>query len=274
MNNLVDIPQINLGKTPPLLRVFEPLIKNQLRDEEKESRERTHWHASDLGYCITGAYYDRLSYEQDSGIQKASIDDGSLMTFAIGHIAHDWLEGTADRAKVVIAKEDGLKVFDEILNASGRGDLIIEIGDYRILYDIKTVHPGVFFWNEKRGWTSSEPHQQQLHFYYDRLKDKYNINLMANAYVSKDFKDGLKIQEVLVNYNPDISKKNENFFLRLQASWKDKVPPQPEEDVVFNEDKGVWEVNWKSRYCKYHDLCTGNPNWKKEAEQQIRLQNK
>lgn len=273
MSDLSNTPQINLSKDPPLLRVFEPLVSAQLREEEKESRERKHWHASDLGYCIGGAYYDMIAHK-DPLLEKAETNDSTLMTFAIGHIAHDWLEETAEKAKVCVAREDALKVFDKVLNASGRGDLIIEIGEHRILYDIKTVHPGVFYWNEKRGWKSSDAHQQQLHFYFDRLKEKFNLTLMANAYVSKDFKDGLKMQEVLVEYNPDLCKKNERFFLDLEKARKTKTPPEVEEDIIFNEEKGVYELNWKSKYCSYHDLCTGNPNWKKEAEAEIRQKNK
>jgi hypothetical protein len=254
-------PEIKINIDAPLIKVVEPLINIHLRKELSEGRERTGWHASDLGKCPSGVYYSRLSPE------KEIIDDRLMRVFSVGHAFHDWIQSKMKDAGVLLGMEDELKVKDEKRNASGRADMVIKANGQNILYDIKTVHSQKFWYLSHTNFKADEHYVQQIHFYYEGLKDKFKDLIMVLLYVSKD---DLAFQEVYVPYDPKVTEKNNKFLDVLEKAWKEKKAPEPEPTILFDEQKEIYMVNWKAKYCDYHHLCTGSDSWLSEAEMEAK----
>jgi hypothetical protein len=260
--DIKNIPQINLAKDPPEVSIVHPLMRGQLIKEAREDRkERKGWYASDLGSCPSGVYYDRLNKKRED------MDVKTLLTFLYGKQVHDGVENLIDRTGYLIAKEEALRVEDKKLHASGRPDMLLLVGDQHFLYDIKTVHEFKFRWLDKRG-TADEHHIQQIHFYYDLLKDKYPNLHMVIMYAPKGNQAG-NVREMYVPYSKTISLKNNVFFTALNNAWKKKKPPKPIKTHVL-KDNGKWEVNWKARYCGFHHLCMQDDNWLEKAEREAK----
>lgn len=260
-------PQINLATKPPRINVAEPLMMGQLLKEDRErTRKREGWYASDLGGCPSGIYYDRLDERKEENDLK------TLLTFEYGHQVHRGIENLIERSGYLVGKEDDLHVVNKLLGASGRADMLLKVEDYHFLYDIKTIHEFAFRWLDKDGQAKYH-HQQQIHFYYDELKKKYDNLHMIVLYAPKGNQAG-NIREMYVPYQPKISRENTQFFKTLQKAWETKTPPEPAPNIIFDEDKGQWVVNWVAKYCNYHKLCTGNENWLKEAEAEAKEQNR
>lgn len=250
----------------PKFNLFEPVMDYVLTEDAfKKRKVRDAWYASDLGNCPSGVYYDRLNQGQSSEIEPRT-----LRIFEMGHIGHGWVQSIATRSGLVRGIEEDLRVQDKSLNARGRADMLLQLDKYHILYDIKTVNSRMFWWNKQKGYVASPNHKQQLHFYYEHLSKLYPNMIMAMLYLSKD---DLSVQEIFVEYDEKIIEENHQYFQVLQDAWKNQTPPTPVSSTSFDSIKMTWKINWKAKYCRYHHLCTGDPDWEKKALAEVKQKN-
>lgn len=233
------------------------------RKKDREEWEQRGWFSSGLGNCLSGRYYERLS----DG--KEEIDPRKAMLFSVGDAFHEWVYRKVRDSGIRAVFEESLE--DEALHMVGRLDMRLE-REPRIwtVYDIKTVHSKSFWWREKNGNSAQPQHILQLTAYLMMLKAKYPKLTFEGRllYISKD---DLVMQEVDVPYDGKNVAYITQTLTTLNDAWEKKVAPPHEPDVV--SESGKWVVNWKSRYCLYHHLCTGNADWLEKAKEEATRKN-
>lgn len=247
-------------------RVFETLADAYLLEKQGgEHKVKDCWYATDLGSCLTGAYYARLSPG------KGLADARTQRIFDMGDIIHEYVEKLAADTGILVAKEEELHIVDEKNHARGRPDLLIKVGDHHILYDVKSMHHEGFWWMAKSGFDVKYHHKLQLHFYLRALKEQYPNLQGAILYVSRS---DLTFREVFVPYEESIIEEIDRQFGVLNKAWDEHLAPESAPTVIFNPEMNRWEVNWLAKYCSYHHLCTGNENWLEEAKKEVVRRNK
>jgi len=264
----LDRIEKSLSNSSFIPKIFEPLADAHLAEKQefrKATKIKDCWYASDLGGCPSGSYYSRLSPE------SSVLDARTLRVFAVGNLFHGFFENLAEEAGILVAKEDELHVVDPIHNARGRADMLVRVGKYHILYDIKTMHSKGFWYLAEGNFQAKHHHKLQLHFYMNLLKDKYPNLMGGMVYVSKD---DLSFQEIPVQYDPALVDEINNELDILNTAWETKVPPPPAPAVVYNEGTKGWEINWQAKYCSYHHVCTGNPDWMLDAKKEVFQKNR
>lgn len=224
---------------------IQDLINASVR-EERAAKEQRHWFISRLGQCPTGQYLERAGFKPDK-----PFDDRTLRVFNVGNVFEDWIvKLLAKQDKFVLELQ--VPVEDQVRDISGKADFILTTNEIPIVYELKTVHSGAFWWMFKGGmkygkhYEPSGPKPQhiiQLWWYLKLL----NIPMGVLMYISKD---DLTIKEcpVLLN-NIDIEKEAEETLAILNEAWRTKTPPPP---ITDPEDP---RTAWHGKYCPYHLQC-------------------
>jgi len=118
-----------------------------------------------------------------------------------------------------------------------------------------------YYMNSNR---ANDSHVNQITFYLSELRKKYPNILARILYVSVPFQEMLEFD---VPYSPSIYENLQVFWKQISSAVKKKIPPKPAEDVIFDGSK--WKVNYQAEWCRYHDKCTGDPNWFKKAKDKV-----
>jgi hypothetical protein len=239
--------------------------------QPKENRPKTSWWASDMGKCLSGAFYAR------QGIPQAPIDDRTLRVFSIGSHFEKWVIDNIKEAGwegVEFSQPDTFRLTE--FDLSVRPDLVctFEGGgskpwrncepcsksrhdqcdrtcdckhqDHKprkIVYEIKTVHSKKFWWMEKKGEGADRHYLMQLWWGMKAVgADEGRL-----IYLSKD---DLAIAEFpLFITDPDISKACLHDISVLNEAWKTQKAPTPQPDMINGK------ANWLATYCPFPKNC-------------------
>ncbi len=215
---------------------IQQLINSELRKKqnEREPRNQTTWHASALGSCMCGQYLQRLGVEPDQ-----EIDDRTLRVFQMGNHIEDWVMGLIKKQEGVEIETQG-RVFDEKLNLSGYYDLKLkhlETGK-EIINEIKSKNSRSFWYMDKKGQGAQLSHQMQLWAYLYALQ----IDEGRIIYVSKD--DLPILEYPIFRNNEKLEKLVIDQLNILNEAWGKKIPPLP-----------APKDSWMTNYCNYHKKC-------------------
>lgn len=220
----------------------QDLINKAIKDERK-AKEQRHWYISRLGACPTGQYLERSGKDPDQ-----PFDDRTLRVFNVGNVFEGWIVRLLE-SQPTLSLETQVPVEDQVRDISGYADFVVTFNQTPIVYEIKTVHSGAFWWMFKGGMKygkSHEPtgpkrqHMIQLWWYLKLL----NIPMGVLMYVSKD---DLTIKECPVMLNDkELEQEALTTLSILNKAWADKEPPT----FVPTE-----ENEWWNKYCSYHKQC-------------------
>ena len=144
---------------------------------------------------------------------------------------------------------------------------------FPIIVEVKSVNSNAF-WSKKDYIGVGYPHHRLQLFTY--LKGT-GIEKGVLLYISKD---DMTLEECIVFQGMKaIEDEWKNDIDKMSYHWLNQVKPEPEPDIIFNEEKGkagLWEVNWKPARSPYLTLITGlKPDeWQKMAKELSKVKNK
>jgi hypothetical protein len=227
-----------------------PLSLQDLIDEavrEREEKDKTSWWPTDLGKCLAGAYWRRMG-----ALPDREFADRQLRVFAAGRLFEEFV------VRQVAARtedyETQLRIELPEHDLTGYADL--RVGG--VLYEVKSVHSRKFWWMQRRREGPDRHALMQLY-----------VGMMALGlpegrlvYVSKD---DLCIVEYPVSLKDQ--RLREAVLADLEAlnrAWRDNVPPEPVPALEGGK------LNWRATYCDFHASCTGDPDWRRKAEEAAR----
>ena len=137
-----------------------------------------------------------------------------------------------------------------------------------ILYDIKTIHSRGFWLRRKRETTAQKHHILQLQAYMYKLKKRFKNIEGRLWYVSRD---DLSHYEETIAYDENAIDEIAKYFKYIDDCVKHNQPPLTT-DIIFDEVRKCYRINWKSKWCPYHHLTKGE-NWFEEAKKEVRRLN-
>jgi hypothetical protein len=112
-----------------------------------------------------------------------------------------------------------------------------------IVLEIKSISSFMFDKYMTSGQANDNHRLQILHYLLSKNLDEGHI-----VYISKD---DARLLEVGV-FNPSfVNQEYEKFVKEFSAFYFNKEQPPKEKEVVFNEEWGKFEVNWKVLYSQY-----------------------
>lgn len=283
--------------------LISDLWNTSLIVEREDTKKRDFINASDLGSPFIDRFYKM------KGIQPSNpYDERVLRVFAAGNEFHHLVYKVFEKIGVLQESEFYCEIpaTDEILKVVGYGDAIIgglsnwdearervknygfseaiERISYKIidrlekdysngldttLIDVKSVNSNAF-WN-KKGYIGDgyRHHKLQIYTYIKAL----NLPKGILIYISKD---DLTIEECPVLY-PDESLEKEwlEDVKQMSYFYKNDITPPKEDDVIFDERKKKFEINWRVARSPYLTLITGlsKGDWEKQAKELLKIKN-
>ena len=236
----------------------------------REPYAKKSWWATDLNSCLRGVFYRR------KGLPPISVISPDRMgIMEVGKIVEEWIVNKVKQSGNLVAEQ--LRVEAPEYEASGKVDLIIDEGGRPILYEIKSTNSFSFKYKIK----NKEPqpqHKLQTLFYLWRLRNHGHQEIshidLSNLegriiYVSRDDLNRLIIP---VDYSENAIQPIVEQLEILNKSWQnDELPPIPEQ-IIYDEERGKWGINWVCDFCAYHELCAGR-DWRQKAEQEVKERN-
>ena len=213
--------------------------------KQREDRKVTSWNCSKLGTCLTGVYLERLGAKAD-----AEFDDRTLRVFSAGKMFEEWVVNL-----VKPHLEDGMnlaeqvRVEDKALDVTGYADFVLEKGDDKLLYEVKSKNSRAFHYMDKKGEGANYHHMMQTWLYL------YNLNIPKGIilYISKD--DLCTLEYPVFLDDEDLKADVMRELDILNRAWASKLPPPVPE----------WEKEdqWKGRYCRFHPQCLNQEKYLK-----------
>lgn len=240
--------------------IVDEVIKKD--NDAREHKTKNSWYPSELGQCLSGAYYKRL------GTPQIPPDARLLRVFKVGMNDEDLIMNCIERSGVPVTRQVRIEIPEH--NLTGYADGVIRSPDSKndLALEIKSCHSQKFWRMKKEKKAGDWHHRMQLWCALEALQ----IAQGSLIYVSKD---DLTIAEFPVFLeDPVLSESVLDELNILNEAWTLGRPPEPAQAVVFNETYGRYEMNWKAKYCNFHTLCTNNPFWLVEAEKEVQKQNR
>lgn len=234
------------------------IIDQKLREANSEKKEKNNFWVTDLTSCLRGVIIKRKT-------GQSSYDDRTLRIFKCGNLFEDFVVNSVPTEYIL--ETQGRVSWDD-LSLSGRFDLLTKDEDGVVLREIKSQHSRAFHWNAERGG-ANPIHIQQVLLYREFLKDKYPDLKSVVTYVSKD---DLCIAEYEIQPNEAVIKRAFETARILKECWENDTLPELQPSVI--QENGKWTVNWTSKYCDVHQICTSDADWLKKAETQAKEMNK
>lgn len=142
-----------------------------------------------------------------------------------------------------------------------------------IIVEVKSVNSNAF-WSKKDYIGVGYPHHRLQLLSY--LKGT-GIEEGVLFYISKD---DLTLEECIVRQGMQVIEDEWKTDVdKMSYHWLNQIKPEPEPDIIFNEEKGkagLWEVNWKPARSPYLTLITGlkPAEWQKMAKELSKQKNK
>lgn len=237
-------------------------IDNYIK-ENREEKERNSFYITDLARCPSGVFLERSGVEPTEGFSERQ-----FRVFEAGNVFEEFALKALRDGEGYEIKEQGSIVIDGF---RGRYDGLIIQDNHAHVLEFKSMHSRGFHWMNKSGEDAKEHHIEQMMCYLHGLKDEYETVVGSVIYISKD---DMCIKQADFAYDEDMMK---DLLMRIEIlnqAWKAGAIPTPAKAVVFDEARGKYTVNWKAKYCPYHDQCTGDPDWLGKAEAEVRKLNK
>lgn len=228
---------------------LQQLINQSLRkaNDERATKTKQSWWPTDLGKCLSGAYYRRQGLAPDS-----TPDDRSLRVFKCGNLFEQFVIDQLKETGQLFETQVRLEIPEYDL--TGYADLLLG----EIVYEIKSVHSRKFWWMQTGNDGPDVHYLCQLYAGMMAL-GKQEGRLI---YLSKD---DLSIAEyTLLISNEKIRDLVLHDLEILNRAWRDEVPPPPVETIVDGR------LNWMAVYCDYHSHCLNDKDWQAKAQQQLK----
>lgn len=250
------------------MNILDILIQEQL-----EGERRSGLRASDLGLCPGYVYYSMRYPERVESIKSEMMSKltqeeklARTMSLMIGKAVHNEVERILSKNGVVVASE--IECYNEQLDITGHFDLLLDLrnDDYLDLIDIKTMNSWGLKYMKEKELKAKDYHEQQVMIYKYALKKVYKKKIRPSIlYIGKDSGD---MAQFYVQNEAKSLKQAKEFFENINSALMFKTDPKVE-DVVFNESKKEYEINWKSKFCPVHHLCAGD-DWEIKANKKVK----
>lgn len=153
-----------------LTPMLEQLILERNKEERVQNKEKL-FRASSLGYCDRQVLYKLKGLEDE----KTGIE---YFTLNLGTAVHEVLQAYIAGSSMAISSEDEITV-EEIPNTTGHYDYLLQIGEKRVLLEIKTCNVEAFERLALRP-LPYESHKLQATFYMLSLEVDDAIFLYVN----------------------------------------------------------------------------------------------
>lgn len=182
-----------------------------------------------------------------------------LSKFSKGEITEEkFLEGKTQLMKMEHELyEENKRINHELLNPDPRNQLMI--------VEIKSSNEWGFKYYMKEN-KPNDSHRKQALFYLSELRKTYPNIIARILYVSVPYQELLEFD---VDYDEKELEMLRSQWKKLGECVKTDTLPEAADDVVFNEQTGNWKVNYQAEWCRYHSLCTGDPNWLVKAKNKV-----
>jgi CRISPR/Cas system-associated exonuclease Cas4 (RecB family) len=155
---------------------------------------------------------------------------------------------------------------DKVLN---KALLIPNPENELIVIEIKSIVEAGFKWRMKDG-RPMDSHIKQLTFYLWKLREIYPNMKGRVIYVDTSYQRLLEFDvELDLNLLEDMKK----FWKSINEFVENKELPPESPDIVQNPKTGRYQVNYQAEWCRYHDKCTGKPNWLDLAIEKVKQLN-
>ncbi len=139
-----------------------------------------------------------------------------------------------------------------------------------MVIEIKSTTDVGFKYREREG-VPSDSHKKQAMFYLWKLREIYP-NIKARVlYVDTSYQNLLEFDVEVDEQTLDDMKKYWDYINHC-VDKKELPPVAP--DVVKDSRYNKWKVNYQAEWCKYHDKCTGDPDWLGKAIKKVAELNK
>lgn len=219
-------------------------------DPNAEKRTKESWWPTDLGKCLAGAYHRRMGVESES-----PFDERTYRVFKMGNLVEEFVvQQIASQYK---EEEYSTQIRLEMpeYDMTGYADLLIE----DLVYEIKSVNSRKFWYMKKRGGKPDRHYAMQTAAGVIALKKEEGRLI----YISKD---DLMIAEYVINKKQDKDLFDDVIkeLVILNKAWDKKIPPLPVPAIIDGK------VNWQASWCGTHKTCTGDPDWLKKANAEVR----
>jgi hypothetical protein len=231
--------------------------------------DKDKWYVTDGGKCLGGAYFAR------KGLKPTNPPDArAFRTMKLGELVEQVIVEQMERGLFPLMEKGEVDdiitqdyLLDDKLHVGGRSDILVISKKYLpLLYEVKSIHSKGFWWLAK---SNNKPHDHyvaQINWYLKRYREIYPGIQARLLYVSRD---DMSVLEIPVEYNEEIANISEDKFRSLNEAWEKDILPPVEPPVVFNQDRGKYDVNFKAKWCWYHDKCLNDKDWLKKAEEEV-----
>lgn len=241
------------------------LIRAHIAAQPK--KEYKSWRASSIGLCPRAHSYRRAGIEPTS-----PKDDRTLAKFKAGDIFHDFVESITavevERLGGTVSSE--AELYDKELDLGGRYDLLIELGDKRVLKDVKSQQSGFFHRLHReatvrldKSLDDSTPEERQRAT-REALWEKHpHMVMQLGAYMVLLERAGTPVDEgVIVRISKDDLSVSETHF-KLSDRLGEREPSLGElvlrELGVLNQHRAKGTLApctckddpWRVKYCDY-----------------------
>lgn len=130
-----------------------------------------------------------------------------------------------------------------------------------IVMEVKSIVEKGFEWRKSDG-VPMDSHKKQSMFYLWKLRETYP-NIKARViYVDTSYQNLLEFD---VELDLSLLEDMKRFWKSINEAVLNKTPPPESPSIVKNPKSGKWQINFMADWCRYHDKCTGDPEWKVKA---------
>lgn len=138
-----------------------------------------------------------------------------------------------------------------------------------MIIEIKSINEWGFKYRQSDG-TPMESHEKQTMFYLWKYREKYPYIIARVLYAQIPYQDLLEFDVEL-----DLKKLDEMkaFWKYINDCIREKTPPVAAPSVIQNNKTGKYNLNYQADWCRYHIQCTGDPNWKTKAFEEVKKLN-
>lgn len=125
-----------------------------------------------------------------------------------------------------------------------------------VIAEIKSVN-SMAFWAHKnidpqtKFFKGYDHHKLQLYTYLLALDEAFG----RLFYISKD--DLTLMETSVYKDDAELKAKWEDDVATMTRFYREGIEPEAEKNIIFNKDKGVWDLNWRITRSPYFTLITG-----------------
>ncbi len=138
-----------------------------------------------------------------------------------------------------------------------------------IVMEIKSIVEKGFEWRCKDG-VPMDSHRKQAMFYLWKLRETYPNIKARVVYVDTSYQ---RLVEFDVPLDEDLLSDMKRFWKSVNESIDLNEPLPAAPSIVLNPKTHRYQVNFMAEWCRYHDKCTGQPNWLELAKEEVKKLN-